>query len=179
MAATNINLLPVDLSAKSQAARLGSFLKKATKVLIGLFSVAGLLSGIFIVVLSLQLDSVNKKNETLRQNISALETTEQKTVLVRNRLEKIKILGDKDKAIGSVAILSGIVSSLPSGVSLTDANADLSGGLTYSFNVSDSSVLPQFLGSLMANQSFSKLGIKNFSFSPLSGYKITLEAQAK
>lgn len=179
MAAVNINLLPIDLSAKSQAARFGNILRKITTAIIGIFSVLVVLAGVFIVVLSLQLDSVNKKNELLKQNIAALETTEQKTVFVKDRLQKIKGLGEGSKTITSMALLGGLLPSLPPPVSLSESTADSTGALDFSFKVSDSASLPPFLALLITNEGLSKLSIKNLSFNPASGYIVSLEAAIK
>lgn len=179
MPASNINLLPVDLSAKSGVAKTAALLKRVSFFMVATFLVLGFLAGAFIVFFSIQLDSVAKTNQNLTSQIATLEVTEQKTVLIKDRLQKVKSLQSQKDVLAGVGIIKKITDSLPVGVSLADANLDTSGVAEFSFNVTDSGTLVNFLANLIALPDYKTLVIKSFSFTPVTGYLVTFEATAK
>lgn len=179
MPAANINLLPVDLSAKSGIAKLAALLKRTSFFMLATFLVLGFLAGAFIIFFSIQLDSTNKTNQNLSAQISTLEVTEQKTVLIKDRLQKVKSLGTQKDVLSGVDAVNTITETLPSGVSLAEVNLDTSGTVQFSFNVTDSSTLVSFLANLVSQTDFKNLSIKSFSFTPVTGYLVSFEAVAK
>lgn len=179
MPAININLLPIELSAKGGTAKAASALKKVNMAILVIFIVLGLLGGGIILYLSFQITSEGQTNADLKNRISALEVAEQQTILVKDRLAKIKTINSGKDAATGVANLATISNSLPSGVVLSDADIDISGKAKMGFKVTDSTSLVTFLATISANQSFSKLTIRNFAFSPANGYLISLEGTLK
>lgn len=179
MPAANINLLPVDLSAKSGVAKLAALLKRASFFMLATFLVLGFLAGAFIIFFSLQLDATNKANQNLSAQISTLEVTEQKTVLIKDRLQKVKSLGSQKDILGGVEAVEAISSTLPPGVSLAEVNLDTGGIVQFSFTVTDSTTLVSFLAQLVSQSTFKNLVIKSFSFTPVTGYLVSFEATTK
>lgn len=179
MAATNINLLPVDLSAKSGVAKSASLFRRITVTGAIIFVILGILAGGFVVIFTLQINSVTKANDALKTQIASFETAEQKNVLVKDRLAKIKTIEGQKDILGASAGVGTINSSLPSGVSISDVNIDSTGKTQFGFTVSDSTSLVPFLANLVTAPSYKQLTIKNFSFNPATGYLVSFDAQTK
>lgn len=179
MAASNINLLPIDLSAKSGVAKTAALLRRVSMFGLVVFMVLGVMAGVFVVIYSIQLNSVITGNQALASQISTLEVTEQKTVLVKDRLQKIKNIEAQADVLNSVAGLTKVDSSLPQGVTIADVAIDALGKTSFSFNVTDSSSLANFLGSLIVSGNYKQLTIKSFTFAPQTGYLVSFEAVSK
>lgn len=178
MAASNINLLPLELSAKSGVAKLAALLKRVSTFMIMIFLVLGFMALAFIIFYSIRLDDTLKANQALASQISTLEVTEQKTVLVKDRLQKIKGIKAQPDVIAAVDGIRSLSAVLPSGVSVADTSID-AGKTNFSFNVTDSSVLVNFLANLVTNSNYKQLTIKNFTFTPATGYLVSFESNAK
>lgn len=177
MPASNINLLPIELSAKSGVAKLAATIKRVSMFSVITFLVFGLMAGAFILIYSLDTNSIIKNNENLASQIAALEDAEQKTVLIKDRLQKIKTLESQTDILPAVAGLKNITASLPQGVTVADVTMD-AGKTIFSFNVADSSILVSFLSNLIANSGYKQLSIKSFSFTPVTGYLVSFETTA-
>lgn len=177
--AVNINLLPVELSAKGGVAQAASAIKKVNMAIVIVFIVLGVIGGGLILYLTFQITNESRANTDLKNRIATLEVAEQQTILVKDRLGKIKTINGAKDAVSSVNVVQTINSSIPPGVVLSDTDIDVSGRVKMGFKVTDSSALVTFLGGLTANENFSKLTIRNFSFNPTNGYLISLEATTK
>lgn len=178
-AAVNINLLPVELSAKSGVSQAATLFRRISTAALIIFLIFGGLAAAFIIIFSLQINSVVKTNDGLKADIAKLEVTEQKNVLVKDRLAKIKVINGQSDILTTTGNIRNIVTSLASGVTLADANIDVLGKVDFSFKVADTSQLVSFLANLVANSNFKVLAIKNFSYNPAAGYLISLEAANK
>ena len=176
MPAVNINLLPLELSAKSGVAKLAVLLKKLTVLLLSVFLLLGAISLAFIIIFSAEINSVIKANEALKVQISTLESAEQKNILVKDRLAKIKSIEAQGDILGVVNSLGGVSATLPPGVSISDSDIDISGRTKFSFKAADSSALSSLLAGLISLPDYKTLIIKTFTFAPDIGYLITLEA---
>ncbi len=85
-----INLLPVDLSPNRGSVKIGSFIKRIALILTGIILFASVLEVIFVVFLLFQIRASTTRQQVLKQNISALQSTEQKFFLIKDRIEKIQ-----------------------------------------------------------------------------------------
>ena len=179
MPASNINLLPVELSSKSGIAKTAALLRRVSMFSVIVFLILGVMAGAFILIYTLQLEALVKSNQALTQQIAALEVTEQQTVLIKDRLQKIKGLETQSDILAAVGGIRSIMTSLPGGVAIADTTIDSTGKTAFAFSVADSSVLVSFLGNLVANSDYKELKIKSFSFTPATGYLVSFEAMAK
>ncbi len=178
MPASNINLLPIELSAKSGVAKLAATLKRVSMFSVITFLVFGLMAGAFILVYSLDTNSIVKNNDNLASQIATLEDAEQKTVLIKDRLQKIKTLNAQTDILPAITGLKSVISGLPAGVTVADITMD-SGKTVFAFNVADSSILVSFLSNLVVSSGYKQLTIKSFSFTPATGYLVSFETVSK
>lgn len=176
MPAVNINLLPIDLSAKSGTSKTAATLKRVALTSLGVFLTFGVIAAVFMILFSFQIDSIAKSNEELKTQISSLESVEQKNVLVKDRLAKIKQIDGVKDILPALVGLSTFLNNLPSGASITDADIDASGRIKFEIRATDSSALPNVLANLASLPNYKKMVIKTFTYTPTIGYQIGLEA---
>lgn len=170
-----INLLPVELGISRESIQANSTLKK---IIVGVASVflLGSFFGIgYFLILTNQLNSEATKNNNLKQSIKALEATEQRILLVKDRARKAGIILGTASASGNLSKMGKILASLPADITLDEAGVDSSQGTFSVFSANSSGVI-SFLNALTNSGSYTQVFLKNFSFNPVRGYLITIEA---
>ena len=85
----NINLLPTELKPKGQILKASKLLKKVSLVALLVFIVFAVLVFGSLIFLSTSIKSSQSNQEDLKSKVKALEQTEQRLVLVKDRLKKI------------------------------------------------------------------------------------------
>lgn len=168
-----INLLPKELTPKESFLKLASSLKKI--VLIGFVTLIILtvaLIGGFI-VLSNQLNSAVESQKELKAKINAQKSTEQRLVLVKDRLGKIEHVLGTETATDEVESLEKLIAILPDGATLGETNMSPLSTSTKVF-VDSSKTLVQFLAILLGSDIYSKVNLKSLTFSYISGYGLQL-----
>ncbi len=179
MPAININLLPQELSAKSGVASLSKVLKKASIVGLGAFSLIGMIvAGIFI-YFSFEIGNANKINDTLKSKITTLEVAEQKTILVKDRLQKVRTIMSGKDVLPLIENIRTLIALMPSGASISDTDIDANGKVKISFKVADPSSLTVLFANIAASTNYKQMVIKNFSFNQATGYLVALEGVSK
>jgi len=168
-----INLLPPNLTANKGLAKIQKTMKTVTLVSVVVFIVFGLGVLGFFILGSLQLGNINSRQEALKAGIKQRETTEQRLVLLKDRIAKIKVAKGQDssqeelEAIDQILGLTGEAASV-SELSFDATKADLS--LVFR----DSSQLGVFLKALASSSPFETVILKTFGFSPTAGYLLGL-----
>ncbi len=168
-----INLLPQELKPKGYILKLSKTLNK-----LALISIAVLLASALVILgsfifFSQQTKASIKKQESLRSEIKALEATEQKLVLVKDRIQKIDNVLNLENATDEVKVLKKVTEILPEGVSLN--NISVSDG-SVSLEVASASLsgIGQFFVALVGSQGFQKVAVTGFSYKPELGYIVSL-----
>jgi len=162
-----INLLPQELKPKGYVLKLSKTLNK-----LALISIAILLAAAFVFLGSFIFFSQQTK-ESLKSEIRALEATEQKLILVKDRIQKIGKVLNVENTTEELGVLKQIVEILPEGVSFN------------SVGISDSSVelevtapnllsIGQFFLSIVNSQGFQKVTVTGFSYKLETGYVVGL-----
>ena len=128
-----INLLPIDLSPKSDLARLANIIKKLTIVASAIFLVLGLAAAGFLIVMTFQADNLVKENQALTARISAFNQEEQSLVLVKDRVKKAQTIMAERKLESELADISPlgqeVMDSLRSSIYKTRIPAGLPEGV--------------------------------------------------
>ncbi|MCH7641080.1 hypothetical protein IID22_02715 [Patescibacteria group bacterium] len=168
-----INLLPKDLTPKESFVKLASTLKRASIIgFIALIVLALALLGGFA-VLSRQLTTSSDDQSSLKSKIVALETTEQRLVLLQDRLERIDHDLAIDTASDEIEQLEKLTDLLPEGVTLQEVNLSPTSS-TVAISTANSKTLSQFLAILLGSNIYAKVTLNSLSFNYLSGYSASL-----
>lgn len=168
-----INLLPIELSPSRGSYKVATTLKKVSYGLAGFFLFIALLGVIFIVYLTAQINtSVNNQN-ALKQRIQALEGTEQKIFLIKDRTDKIKSANSYLLNVDSpFEQINKSLGSLPSTVSVNSIEINTTES-KFSVLSTDSLGMASFLNSIVASGVYKGLTLTGFIFSPDRGYLIS------
>jgi hypothetical protein len=169
-----INLLPIDLSPNRGSVKTSTSLKKGIVILSGIFVLVVLLGIIFIVFLTSELNNSIAKQKNFTQNIKSLEGTEQKLFLIKDRIGKIKLAQNSKDADSLFNPLSHLLSNLPNGVSISTVEVDPT-KTKFAVNSTNSLDAASFLNTLVTSGTYKKLILTGFSYTPETGYAITLE----
>ncbi len=172
---SEINLLPIELSPARGAVKVSKSLNKIITVAVGIFLILKLFGIIFIVFLSTEVSSSLAKQTSLKQSIGALEGTEQKIFLIKDRIGKIKLAYAAKNSGDSFQTLDQLFSSLPAGVTVNSVQID-SAKTAFSVVSKDSLNMATFLNSLVTNGVYKNITLTGFIFTPDRGYLISLES---
>lgn len=173
--ATKINLLPVELGAGRSVLQVAKVLNKVSIIAGVIFLVAGVLGIVYLFILQSQISSQVNKNNQLQTSIKNLQATEQKFVLIKDRIGKIKSILSQKTAYANSENIQSILLGLPADVGLDEA--DISPAQArFSVTSKTSLGMVSFLTNLTSGTKYKQILLKNFSFRPSSGYSITVEA---
>lgn len=169
-----INLLPADLTPKKSILKLSSAAKKISIVGYSLVLISAVVFvGIFF-MLSRQIQTSLSNQARLKSTISSLEQTEQRLILVKDRLEKVdKVLGSKS-ANQEIEFFDDLLSMFPEGVSLDEANLSAE-GTKITLKMQKSSSLVEFLATLLSSGTYSHIELESFAYNSQTGYKVVLK----
>ena len=156
--AVKVNLLPENLIGKKGTTKVASVVKSITLVS-------------FFLISSLTLKNLESDLDNLKTQIKAQETTEQRLVLLKDRLAKIKTTLTTPSVSGPLVGIKPILDSTPSEVSLSELNIDAS-KVDTSMIFRDSASLTNFFERLTNFKGFSRVTLTSFGFNPTAGYLV-------
>lgn len=171
---TAINLLPTDLSPRSSTVKVADTAKKIAIAIFALIVVFAIAAIIFFMTISVQIRNLSGKNEQLRASVSSLEETEQRLVLIRDRLKKVEAVQAKDTTSIQLEPLKEILPNFPPTVTLRELSV-FSRETEMSFTINSSPDLARVLANIMAGDYYKRIELSSFSFNPSSGYFISLK----
>jgi len=171
---SKINLLPPELSPQKSLLRIADILTKVLYVVVTVFLISILtFLGIFIID-NKKIKTLNTQKDMLSKQINEYQKTEQQVVLAKDRMTKIKdiwkLQGIK-KALESFEELS---INLPEGVLIKDAKIS-SAKSEVSTEAFSSLSVSKFMAYLVSSDIYKIIRLKNFSFNPNYGFRITFE----
>lgn len=169
-----INLLPTELAPGRPLARLAKALKNiaVAGIIVFLISVAGLIA--FFIFLSTQLNSAIARQEQLKTEIKSLEQTEQRLVLVRDRLKHTREILASGNATENLEHLEGIFLGLPESVQVSEMQV-FEDKVELAISASSSFGISQILAGLLGGQVYERVVLVSLSFNPTIGYLVNLE----
>ena len=164
-----INLLPTDLAPRPSVVKASSVVRKLTTIGVILFIISlGASIGLFL-VFSNQLKDSNLRKAQLEQGIKALQATEQRLVLIKNRLSLVKEVLGRETATEELAAISSLINNLPEGVTISDAQ--LQKNLTsVSLQAQDSVALTQMMSTIVSLETYGQVDLLAIRFSPTIGF---------
>lgn len=173
-----IDLLPEDLAPKKSIVKLISILNKLNYALIALFLVGVLTFLSIIIINSFELRNLNTQQDALIKRVKEFEKTEQQVILAKDRMSKINEIWKEAKMGYSIDGLVKLISNLPEGTTLKDTEISaLKNKIT--MESSSSSSVAKLMSLLVSSNIYESLILKNFTYNPSYGYRISYEAQTK
>ena len=169
-----INLLPTNLVAQGPVIKIANTLKQIVTIGFSVFILAVIIVAAYYLINFFTLRTSLTKQEALKTNIKALEQTEQKVFLIKDRLDKIKIALGVDSADKNLEKLEGFLTLISQNVIISEAQIS-SKNTEVSIIAKSSSALTSFMGSLMTAEVFKTINLTSFGFNPVNGYFITVE----
>lgn len=141
------------------------------------FLVFGLALGGFFIFSTIQLNSLNNQNNSLKGQLSSLTSTESSFYVLKDRIAKIKIAEAYPSATKGLTDFQPFVSSFQnSNISELDVTP---GKLTATINFKSNSDLTNFMDSLSKSTIYSNVIFSSFGFNPAGGYLVSLSATEK
>ena len=173
-----INLLPEELSPKGSIIRLATGLK--TIVLVGFVILIVVTGGLvaYLTFTSFEIKTLHEKEEQLKQQISALNESEQRLVLLKDRLEKINLVLNSDSSNQEVDKLISLYSLVPSEMRINQLEISPNNTRT-DLLATNSLDLTQFMANLVVSDLYSLIKLTTFGFNPRTGYSVAFEMQSK
>lgn len=166
-----VNLLPKELRPKKYIVKISKVLTNVALIALLVFVIsAAVITGVFIVI-SNRLSNSQEKHEELTIQIKALQETEQKIVLIKDRLEKVNKMKSKASASEKVDILDDII-KISEGSVIVDATTLSDKKANILVIVDGSLSLTKFLSGILISGGFNKIEMLSFAFEKDKGYKI-------
>ena len=174
MPASKINLLPGDLAPKASVLKLANTLKKLSFLGFSLFIVATLGAVAFFIYLKTEVGSLRSSQEQSKKTISSLEKTEQRIVLVRDRVQKAERIIKTAPTEKRLQALTTLVLRFPKNVIFTSVEI-LPERLDLTILAPDSSILKETMSSFADSDLFKKVDMISLGLNPKSGYIVNLQ----
>lgn len=171
-----INLIPAELS-------VGGGINKISKQLTNTSIAAAVVAGFAVVVFlgivifyNQDFKKINSSNNTLKNQITALQQSEQKLVFAKDRLGKIAEVQAQETALGRLVDFNFLYDFLKSNSDLSVLEVSInSDKLEMSIISTTLSATTSFFNFLNENkEDFDRIKISTFSYSPSSGYVVNL-----
>lgn len=169
----SINLLPTNLAPKGSVVRLTEGLKNVITVGVIILLVGGFSALALFIINYLQLQSISKRSDVLKESIGVLEQTETKFVLVKDRLEKGKKILEDSGSSDHLDQFARLLPTIPAAVQVNDSVIEKD-KFTITLSTLDSSALASFMSTIVADPSYKKIDMTEFSFTQTSGYLLSL-----
>lgn len=173
MPALNLNLLPADLAPKESIVKLANTIKRLAFIGFSLFLVAGLASGAFLLYLSGEITALESKQEQYKQSIRALEQTEQRLVLLRDRVNKAERILKTTPVEKKIEAFDNLISGFPTGITFSSVDIQ-SDKIDLTMMAKDSLALKLGMAQLLESNQFKRIEMTSFGLSPKSGYVVNL-----
>lgn len=126
-------------------------------------------SAAFYIVTSLEVTRLLETNEQMKAEIKSLESTEQKAVLTKDRVGKIKLAQETSSMNETVSTMSQVLGNLQSGIDISEVLVDKKGvDLTIRFLKREQ--ISDFLSTISRVTFFKTIVLNSLNFSSEIGY---------
>lgn len=175
--AVNINLLPGELKVSSGLSQVLRIVRMIGVISLAAFLVFGLGVAAFFIFSTVELNGLNSTNTNLKGQLSALSTTEQQFVALKDRLAKIKSAQSQSSATKYLTDFVPFIAPF-TGTTVNELDVD-PGKLSVTLNFHSNSDLSTFIKSISSTDIYKNVTVNSFGFSPLGGYLVNLTILAK
>jgi hypothetical protein len=169
----DINLLPEELKPSSSVIKLSANLKKIALLGVVILFISLTLSLGAYLFFSQRVSSTLTEQENIKVQIKTMEKTEQRLVLVKDRLGKIGSVYRSPRANDEVEKLNTVSSLFPENtfveeVDLNENNANVAISSATLDNVTI------YLASVISSGNYTKVNLESLEFDPEKGYVVEL-----
>jgi hypothetical protein len=171
--AIKLNLLPAEYVVSGSLGKILKTTRSLGVILIAAFIIFVVVLGAFFLISNFQLTDASGKEADLKSQIAAEEESEQKTVLLKDRLKKIKTVQTVPNSQKNVGNLDPVILGLGSNATLTELSAD-SEKADLSINFKNNSDMAGFLENIDSIKTFKTVIMTTFGFNPTSGYLVSI-----
>ncbi len=169
-----INLLPQELRPKTYVLILSKTFYKISYVFLAILFVTASLFLVTFIFYSRKNSTLRNEKEKIIAQIKALEATEQRFILIKDRLEKIeKITTATSKPQAYISSLESVYLLLPENASLQNSTFG-DDGIRISVSSPLLAEISTLLSSLVNSKEFSRIEFQSFGFSSEEGFSISL-----
>lgn len=174
----NLNLLPPELAVSKNLGNALKTLRALGVIAIAVFLISAIGLGVFFVVSTISLNTLNTSVNQLESQVSAQEASEQQLIILKDRIAKITKAKDSPSAVKTITNVDALLSGLSADSSITQFNADpLRAEMTINFK--SNSDLTAFVRSVSATKLFGSIDLSSFGFSPVAGYLVGINLSLK
>lgn len=176
--AVKLNLLPQDYALTGPVGKIIKFIRPLNVILLALFLVMAIGMGGFFIISSVSLKNIGVANDNLKNQIQAQGAAQQQMTLLKDRLSKIKTVQALPTSLKNLANVSPLLTPLTGDSLVSELGVD-SQKTTASITFKSNPDLTNFVKSLGGVKSFTSITLGTFSYSPSSGYLMTLDFKGK
>jgi hypothetical protein len=176
--AVKFNLLPPELSVSKGLSKTLKIAKALNVIGVAAFLIFGVGLGVFFIISYFSLKSINSANDALRNQVAMQQASEQKIILLKDRIKKIMTVQKLSNALPGLATVEPLLANLSSSTSISQMKID-STAIDLSLNLKNNTDLSAFLSVINNSKIFKAITISTFSFSPTTGYLIDVNMVKK
>jgi Tfp pilus assembly protein PilN len=170
-----INLLPQEKKDANSGLKLNATTKKIGRVGLIIFGIAiSLYGGIYLYFL-VRNQFVSSSKTELESQIQSLQPTEQKIVLLRDRISKTGKVFSSPSAATKSSLLASLSESLPDGVNITEVKI-LPEEFTITISASQSKQVSEFIRSMVSSGNYGRIELTSLAYSNKDRYVMEIKA---
>jgi hypothetical protein len=169
----DINFLSQDLRPKSAVLNLSKSLRKVGLIMLVTLIAGSVLMLAIIIFFTQKTGSIIEDQNKLTTQIKSLQATEQKLVLVRDRIQKINSVLASDMTKGQLEVFKNISETLPGDVNLLDISVG-NMGVRFNLTIINLESVSNTIKVLLSS-GFSSVKLSSFSYAPETGYSLTFD----
>jgi len=163
-----VNLLPSELAPKKSIVDIAKKLKKISTVGFIVFVVYVLSTVGILFIFSNRLNKLVQEENELKTSIKALEQTEQRLVLIKDRLDKASYAYSLPSSWGNLFDFKALVSEFPEGISWDKVSIKPK-DLEFSVTTPNSISMSRLIEGLVKNELYTKVVLKGLNYDSFSG----------
>jgi len=168
---SEINLLPQELKPDVKVLKLSKSLRNLALVAIILFVFSLVLFFVSSYFIDYRISVVSAKQKDLESQIKAMEKTEQRLVLIKDRLNKIGTIVENPRANDEVIRLSSVTSLFPDNTFVEEIELEKNNAVV-AILAENLDTVASYLATVISSGNFSKINLAYLKFDPEEGYKI-------
>jgi hypothetical protein len=170
----DINLLPESKKSNSSSAKIGSSIKKLSKLVLFIVLAGVLAWGGSTAYLSIQQNMFSSSKDKLESEVSTLQTTEQKMTLVRDRLKKSGRVLATRSAGTTTSLLEEIQRNLSPDLTIIESKLE-SDSLTLVMQTTESKFIGEFIRKYSNAGSYSRIDLVDATYDSEQKYTVELK----
>ena len=176
--AVKLNLLPKDYALTGPVGQIVKVARPLNVILLALFLITGLGMGTYFIFSSISLTGLKAENDTLKNQIQERSKAQQQIVLLKDRLNQIKIAQAVPGASKNLDKITPMLALITGNSLLSELEVD-SVKTNTSIVFKSSTDLTNFIKAVSSNKVYKSISLGTFNFSPAVGYQVSLSFSEK